>query len=257
MSLLPADRDQQAEEAQYLVKSHRLVKRRPYASQIMKDEHFFDATRRESRDVWTEFYSREWESPAGAIKGSELMAALRDHLAELQDKQCCYCRQPLLKGGHSRPIEHVLPRSEHPRFTLHFWNLAVSCERCNRLKGKIPSEAFGRPLTSYPSYSDFLSQYHPRLHEYDVHIKYTAVTQNGINIPLYAGRTDHGRNLCSQFLHAAALEMTLLSPRSKIGVDLSVIHKFIISHDEVAVDKIQAVQNALLEAAINAAAGQA
>lgn len=255
MSLLPEGRDRQAEEAQYLAMSHRRVRRRPHAAKIMKDENFFDAALRESRDVWVEFYGTEWTTPKGLITGAELISALRDHLAELQKEQCCYCRQPLLKGGPARPIEHVLSRSEHPRFTLHFWNLAVSCERCNRLKGKAQSETFERALSSYPNHADFLSQYHPRLHEYDAHIKYTSITQNGINIPLYAGRTVQGRNLCSQFLHAAALEMTLLSPKSEPYEDLNTIRNFIFSNDEAAIDKIQAAQTALLEAMVSAATG--
>lgn len=255
MSLLPAGRDRQVEEAEYLAKSHRRVKRRPHAADIMKGESFFDAERRESRDVWGEFYKTEWQTPAGLITGAELMSALRDHLAELQEEQCCYCRQPLLKGGFARPIEHVLSRSEHPRFTLHFWNLAVSCERCNRLKGKTQSETFARALSSYPGHVDFISQYHPRLHAFDAHIKYAAIIQNGVNIPLYAGRTVHGRNLCSQFLHAAALEMTLLSPKSKLYGDVNTIQNFIVSHDEAAIDKVQAVQIALIEAMVNAATG--
>lgn len=253
MSLLPAGRDRQAEEAQYLEKSHRKVRRRRHAADIMKAENFFDATLRENRDVWSEFYATEWPTPAGLITGAELMAALRDHLAGLQEEQCCYCRQPLLKGGHARPIEHVLSRTEHPRFTLHFWNLAVSCERCNRLKGKTQSEDFGRALSSYPNHTDFVSQYHPRLHEYDAHIKYTTISQNGVNIPLYAGRTVHGRNLCTQFLHATALEMTILSSKSELRKDLGIIEKFIVSHDEAAIDKIQAAHSALLETIINSA----
>ncbi|KWS26214.1 hypothetical protein AL065_19575 [Pseudomonas amygdali pv. ulmi] len=209
-----------AEEEQYLTISHRKVRRRVHAAKIMKDMQFFDASRRENRDVWTEFYGTEWDTPAGLIKGSELMSALRDHLAELQEEQCCYCRQPLLKGGYSRPIEHVLSRSDHPRFTLHFWNLAVSCERCNRLKGHVPCETFAGALSSYPHHTDFKQQYHPRLHEYDTHIRYTTITQNGVNIPLYAGCTIHGRALCVQFLHAAALEMSLLSRTSKFCGDV-------------------------------------
>ena len=255
MTLLPVGRDQQAEEAQYLAKSHRRVKRRPHAAKIMQDEHFFDAARRENRDVWTEFYATEWQTPEGAIKGSELMSALRDHLAALQGQQCCYCRQPLLKGGHSRPIEHVLSRAEHPRFTLHFWNLAVSCERCNRLKGRTQSENFGRELDSYPKHTDFISQYHPRLHEYDAHFNYTVIMQNGLTIPLYVGRTTHGRNLCSQFLHAAAVEITLLSPKSALHEHLSIIQEFVVSNDEAAIDKVQAAQTALIEAMVKAATG--
>lgn len=253
MSLLPVGRNQQIEEEQYLAESHRKVRRRSHAAEIMKAANFFDAKLRENRDVWTEFYNTEWQTVAGLITGAELISALRDHLAGLQEKQCCYCRQPLLKGGHARPIEHVLPRTEHPRFTLHFWNLAVSCERCNRLKGRTQSENFGRVLSSYPTYADFVSQYHPRLHEYDAHIRYTIVCQNGINIPLYAGRTVIGRNLCAQFLHASALEMMLLSPKSKFNKDLSAIEKFIVSHDEAAIEKIQSLHTALIEATINTA----
>lgn len=255
MSILPPGRDQGAEEQMYLLASHRKVKRRVHAANIMKNVNFFDASLREGRDIWSEFYATVWPTPAGPITGAELMSALRDHLAALQEEQCCYCRQPLLKGGHARPIEHVLSRTEHPRFTLHFWNLAVSCERCNRLKGNTQSETFAGVLSSYPNYADFRSQYHPRLHEYDTHIKYAALIQNGISIPLYAGRTVHGRNLCAQFLHAAALEMTLLSPRSKFSADLNSIRNFIVSNDEAAIDKIQAVQTALAEAMVISATG--
>lgn len=255
MSILPPGRDQDAEEQRYLSASHRKVRRRPHAAEILKNVHFFDASRRENRDVWAEFYATTWPTPAGPITGAELMAALRDHLAGLQEEQCCYCRQPLLKGGYARPIEHVLSRVEHPRFTLHFWNLAVSCERCNRLKGRAKSETLVGPLPKYPDHAAFKSQFHPRLHEYDAHIKYAAVTQNGINIPLYAGRTLHGRNLCSQFLHAAALEMTLLSPQSRFCGDVNAIRDFIFSNDEAQIDKIQAAQDAILEAMVHAATG--
>ncbi len=253
MSFLPPGRDQRVEEQAYLTRSHRKVRRRKYAAGIMVDINFFDASRRESRDVWAEFYGTIWETPAGPVTGAELLSALRDHLAELQEEQCCYCRQPLLKGGHARPIEHVLSRVSHPRFTLHFWNLAVSCERCNRLKGKAPSEAFEQDPVAYPSYADFTSQFHPRLHEYDAHIRYAAIVHNGVNIPLYVGRTVHGQNLCSNFLHAAALEMTLLSPRSKFSGDVDAIKKFILSSGEAEIDKIQAMHTALMEAMTNAA----
>jgi uncharacterized protein (TIGR02646 family) len=255
VSILPPGRDQDAEEQSYLSVSHRRKKRRTHAADILRSVHFFDATRRESRDVWAEFYATKWPTPAGLITGAELTSALRDHLAELQEEQCCYCRQPLLKGGNSRPIEHILSRLEHPKFTLHFWNLAVSCERCNRLKGRFKTEAFIGPQDHYPSHTAFKSQFHPRFHEYDAHISYTALTQNGVNIPLYAGRTVHGRNLCSGFLHEAALEMTLLSPRSKLCGNVDAIQKFIVSNDEAQIDKIKAVQTAILEAMVNAATG--
>ena len=49
--------------------------------------------------------------------------------------------------------------------------------------------------------------------------------------------------------------MTLLSPKSKLHGDVHSIQNFIASHDETAIDKVQAVQIALIEAMVNAATG--
>ena len=49
--------------------------------------------------------------------------------------------------------------------------------------------------------------------------------------------------------------MTLLSPRSKFSADLNRIRNFLVSNDEAAIDKIQAVQTALAEAMVISATG--
>ncbi|AKA84699.1 hypothetical protein VO64_4153 [Pseudomonas synxantha] len=49
--------------------------------------------------------------------------------------------------------------------------------------------------------------------------------------------------------------MTLLSPKSKLYGDVTTIQNFIVSHDEAAIDRVQAVQIALIEAMVNAATG--
>ncbi len=255
MNLLPDDRDKAEEEKAFLDECHRTKNRRTDAAKILVDESLFDASQRPSIDLWKNFYEKSWTGKKGAIKGSEILSALRDHLAGLQSQRCCYCAQPLLKGGYARPIEHVLSRTNYPRFSLHFWNLAVACERCNRIKHDKYGSQFPADVEDYPEASEFTEQYHPRFHKYDQHIEFVTLGTNTFRYSLYVGRTDQGRNLVTSVLILAAHEEALESNDHSIAESMTEIRTCLEVQDDRALDKIAEFKRLLMDSIATQASG--
>lgn len=74
----------------------------------------------------------------------EATPALLDDLGHY----CAYCELPL---HDPVPVEHVLPKSEYPTYTLDWYNLLPSCRICNSRKGADPSRAVVDPMIGGPS----------------------------------------------------------------------------------------------------------
>jgi 5-methylcytosine-specific restriction endonuclease McrA len=252
---LPYGRDKAEEEKAFLDKCHRTKNRRANAAEILADEFFFDASLRPPHDLWKDFYEKSWTGAKGTIKGSEILSALRDHLAGLQSQRCCYCAQPLLKGGYARPIEHVLSRTDYPRFSLHFWNLAVACERCNRIKRDKYGSQFPKDVEDYPEVSEFTEQYHPRFHQYNQHIDFVTLGTNTFRYSLYVGRTDQGRNLVTSVLILAAHEEALESNDPLIAESMTKIRTCLEAQDDRALDKIAEFNRLLMDSIATQATG--
>jgi len=215
---------------------------------ILDSESFFDAIGRPTHDAWNEIYEAEWECTFGDIKGSTIMSALRDHLALLQDENCCYCRQPLLKGGYSRQIEHVLPRAVYGRFSFHFWNLAVVCERCNRIKSEEGYQPVPLDLNDYPDHTSFSDYFHPRFHTHKGHISFTEVACSDFRYIVYVGQTPQGRKLVENVLNAATLEMTRESTDAVIQTAMEKIRLGASQHGVAAVEVVRDFEAALRDA---------
>jgi len=247
MKRLPDARDKDAEEQAFLAECHRTRNRRQHAAQILQDESFFDTALRPAQDVWKTFHNTKWSTPKGDIKGAEILSALRDHLTALQKKQCCYCAKSLLKGGYASPIEHVLSRTDYPRFSLHFWNLAVACERCNRLKRDTPGQIFPANVVDYPEPEAFSEQFHPRLHPFDDHVRFASVASNRFRYTFYVGQSEQGRNLVTALLFRAAQEEALEINDLPLVDSLKAIRECLGKQDVVAVDKIAEFERALME----------
>lgn len=248
MKALPDGRDKVAEERKYLNECHRTIRKRPDVETILESESFFDSTQRPKYDAWNEIYESVWDGTYGDIKGSEIMSALRDHLASLQNENCCYCWQPLLKGGYSRQIEHVLPRTVYGRFSFHFWNVAVACERCNRLKRKDGYQPVPTALRDYPDHSSFADYFHPRFHAHRGHIEFAEVACPDYRYIVYVGRTTQGRKLVEDILTDAALEMTRESTDSDIRAAIERIRAGASKYGVAAVNAIRQFEAALREA---------
>lgn len=206
--VLPDGRDRKAEERNYLDVCHRTIRDRPDVEAILEIESFFDASNRPLHDAWSEFYDSVWPGQYRDIKGAEVMSALRDHLAKLQGNSCCYCRQPLLQGGYSRQLEHILPKVKYGRYSFHFWNIAVACERCNRIKRTKGHQQFPNNVADYPDHTSFTDHFHPRFHTHSHHVRFVEIGLPDCRFVIYAGLTKQGRQLVADVLSAAALETT-------------------------------------------------
>lgn len=248
MTRLPDGRDKIAEERKYLDECHRTIRNRPDVEAILAHENFFDATQRPGRDVWDEIYKSVWSGRYTEIKGSGIMSALRDHLASLQSENCCYCWQPLLKGGYSRQIEHVLPRNVYGRFSFHFWNVAVACERCNRIKRAKGYQPIAVTSTDYPNHLAFTDYFHPRFHTYREHVTFVEIACADYRYIVYVGQTKQGRKLVEDVLIDAALEMTRESTDADVHAAIERIRAGARKYGTAGVDAIRQFEEALREA---------
>ncbi len=251
---LPDNRDRAGEQDAFLTVCHERVRRRVPAAAILESYGFTDATRAVNNDRWGEFYGSTWPSEFGDIKGADIFSALRKHLAGLQNHRCCYCAQRLMGNAYARPLEHVLARVHYPRFSVHFWNIAVSCERCNRLKGTKDAAALPRDLVDYPSALEFTTQFHPRIHRLAEHVKIALIGTNEWRYTLYHGETIQGRNLVDEVLLNAAKEEALEAMDPSISGPVAEVRALLEAHDERAHDKIDALLVAIHSAAEGLAA---
>ena len=119
MKVLPDGRNMAAEERAYLDVCHRTKSNRPDVEAILEAESFFDASVRPTHDAWGEVYDSIWIGTHREITGSSIMSALRDHLAAIQDTRCCYCFQPLLKGGYLQPKQLRVLRLRRDAWRSH------------------------------------------------------------------------------------------------------------------------------------------
>lgn len=151
--------------------------------------------------------------------------------------------------AHAKPIEHVLPKKDYPHFSLHFWNLAVACADCNRLKGadvwgSIPLRRF-----AYPHPGEYPDMFHPRFHNYADHVDFVHIATNHGSISIYKGLTPQGRHLCTALLHKVAKERMLLDAAPGLNSAISTIESFRTQHDgkhPELLDFMAALDNALL-----------
>lgn len=245
MKVLPDNRNMAAEERAYLDVCHRTKSSRLDVEAILEAESFFDASLRPTHDAWGEIYDSIWIGTHREITGSSIMSALRDHLAAIQDTKCCYCFLPLLKGGYSRQIEHVLPKSVYGRFSFHFWNLAVACERCNRIKKKSGCQAIPHSAVDYPEASAFTDQFHPRVHQYAAHIDFVSSGTPSGQFIAYVGCSAQGKKLYDDVLKAASEEMNREWSDPVMNASYSKLRTAIASQDATAAQVIVEFQDML------------
>lgn len=151
-------------------------------------------------DRWHTVLNYQIKNPKGKLRplGREIVSTLRSHLAKLQGHRCCYCRRWLQNVAYARPIEHIFSRKDYPQFSVTYRNLAVSCRDCNQLKGAQKWTILPAGTLVYPSAAP--NHYHPRLHRYDLHVRYVRVETNDSSIAIYHGLTEQGRQLCKDLL---------------------------------------------------------
>lgn len=151
-------------------------------------------------DPWVRLSKWEFSAPCGSkITGVQFKKGFREHVGALQKGRCCYCRRVLVRMAHAQPIEHVLPRTHHPEFTFHFWNLAVACADCNLAKSSNTWGAFPKGRR-YPEPAAFTETFHPRFHNYQEHVFHLRLEVGSAAVAVFKGITPQGRHLCANVL---------------------------------------------------------
>ncbi|MFH6838007.1 HNH endonuclease [Providencia sp. 2024EL-00732] len=153
--------------------------------------------------------------------GVDVMSALRDHLAALQDDRCCYCRRRLGGIAYARPIEHILPKNIYGQYTFTYRNLAVACFDCNHVKSKANWSDWPQNRRGYLNEKCCNSFFHARFHDYDSHVRYLHLETNGASISIYAGLTPQGRHLCVQLLRKSSERILAESANPRFSATMS------------------------------------
>ncbi|MCU0092563.1 hypothetical protein N8H72_21500 [Pseudomonas koreensis] len=194
------------ELAAYLARPHRTKKHQDRARSLV--HALFQQSRKDKVDGWVLLEALPTDN--GATTASQLKGALRDQLVKQQGNRCCYCRRWLVNTAYARPIEHILPRTSYPQFSLHFWNLAVACTDCNSVKSDAIWGRIDPRRLNYPLPNHINAWFHPRFHDYDQHIRYVRLESNETTVIVYQARTGQGKALCNSLLrHIAAKEMLI------------------------------------------------
>lgn len=166
-----------------------------------------------NKDVWEKLYDlnipKKGVTPK--IEGMEILSKLRDYLAKKQKYRCCYCQRYLYNIAYARPIEHILPRSDFPRFSLVMKNLAVACYDCNLKKSNTVWWRAINPAGAYPVESQLISAFHCNHHSYNDHISWMSYATNDFAFRAYGGITAAGKKLCIDLLHDVSKAEILLS----------------------------------------------
>ncbi|WP_339466004.1 HNH endonuclease [Pseudomonas sp. EA_65y_Pfl2_P74] len=129
-----------------------------------------------------------WNETTGPIVS--LRASVRKHYLDQQGYKCAYCRM-LKRENHglSWDVEHIVPKSEHPRFLFEPENLALACKECNL--SKLDQKVFARPLRKnalYPRGKEHYTIIHPHYDKYEDHMEIAGFGGKVIYIPKNKGK---------------------------------------------------------------------
>jgi uncharacterized protein (TIGR02646 family) len=229
------------ELAQYMARPHRTIKHR--AKSLLYIQDVFKESRKKGFEGWSrlDLLSKAVDD----ITGSELKAALRDQLVQLQSNRCCYCRRWLVNTAYARPIEHVLPQAHFRQFSFHFWNLAVACTDCNSHKSDTVWGGVDPARRKYPNYASIDKWFHPRFHTYNQHVRFVRIESNGAIVVLFRGVTEQGRSLCKTLLcHIAAKEM-LIANNSSLNACLTALNEHGDRFNGLKAQKLRSFQDEL------------
>jgi uncharacterized protein (TIGR02646 family) len=192
-------------------------------------------------DIWGKLYKATYTLSCGSeITGKEIRRQLSKHLVELQKGRCCYCRRRLQNIAYARPIEHILSRSDYPQFSMHYANLAIACFDCNHLKSDTNWTSVPLKTRRYPGLAKAKDFYHPRLHNYDKHIRYIFHETNEIAISLYFGLTPQGRKLCFNHLQHIAKREQLIKNNKRLEKSMTTLQEFGFKESHLGMTQVQA-----------------
>lgn len=124
-----------------------------------------------------------WNETKGPIV--PLRASIRKHYLEQQGYKCAYCRM-LKRENHglSWDVEHIIPKSVHPRFLFEPENLALACKECNL--SKLDQDVLAGTLRQkalYPRDKESYTIIHPHYDKYEDHMEIAGFAGKVIYMP--------------------------------------------------------------------------
>lgn len=192
---------------------------------------------RASTDVaagaWSDFREGTFVSAGKIRKGTDVVKRLRDHLVDLQQGRCCYCKKVLQGAAQARPIEHILSQSDYWQYAFRYRNLAVACHNCNSAKSNNDWTSLPKGPHRYPRPEICADFFHPRYHSYDKHIRYVHIATNDTSFSLYIGLTDQGRKLCRNLLSKTSKRELVLGSNERLGAAMSKLQSLSTMSDDV------------------------
>lgn len=175
-------------------------------------------------DLWSGSQNFDETINGRKITWNILQSGFRDYRLAVQGGRCCYCRGELIGSRGGRPVEHVLPRSYYPQFSLCFWNLAVSCARCNGIKTNDDwFVGLDKASRRYPRAADATKFFHPVYDKYGDHVWMRRVSDGQSSVAVFVGLTDKGRHLCSSVLNRVSRVETRVAGSPGLAKSLDII----------------------------------
>lgn len=131
---------------------------------------------------------RIWNEMAGPIV--TLRASIRKHYLKEQGYKCAYCRM-LKRENHglSWDVEHIIAKSEYPRFLFEPENLALVCKECNlsKLDQNVLTRAL-RKNSPFPRNKEAYTIIHPHYDQYEEHMEIAGFGGKVIYMPKNKGK---------------------------------------------------------------------
>jgi uncharacterized protein (TIGR02646 family) len=212
---------------------HRASKHKPHCLATFR--RLQRASKRGRIDKWSAFVDY---SGYGVKKGA-MLSQLKVHLAALQNNRCCYCRSFLQNISYAKPIEHILPRSIYPQFSMEYFNLALACFNCNQAKKIQNWSSLPKRARRYYRHLAPTNFFHPRFHDYNEHIAFEHRDNNSGAYFIYVGRTSIGRRLCKDLLAQVAKEMMLVRNNAALVNAIETMHRFNDSDRELPLNALR------------------
>lgn len=120
------------------------------------------------------------KGPAVALR----LSIRRHYLAE-QKFMCAYCRMEKKEHhGLTWDVEHIIPKSTHPRYLFEPENLALACKECNQSKwnkGVLTTQLAGN--SPYPRASKAFTIIHPHYDKYSDHMEIAVLAKKIFHRP--------------------------------------------------------------------------
>lgn len=170
------------------------------------------------------FSKSDWDEHENEDMMISIKKTIKDELSKIQGDYCIFCgmhKDICARSSFER--EHIAPKSKHPEFLFEPYNLVLSCNQCNKLKGK---------KTTISTYSinykeNVFTIIHPYFDKFDDHIQF--VFDKGIVLRY---KTEKGKETIKRF---RLNETGMVTERGK---QINLIGKTISSNFELLLHRI-------------------